>query len=91
MKIRVTKKDIKEGKPKSCAKCPIALAVTRKTGYRWILVGGCVDVYKSRRKMADEDSYKTAILPLDAHSFIRRFDQGYPVEPFTFDLTFEDA
>jgi len=75
MKITVTQKDIKNGKPCKSFLCPIAIAVQRKTK----------GIY---RVMAEELVKKGVVYPLPdiAKEFISRFDEGMPVKPFSFEI-----
>lgn len=82
MKIQVTLEDIKAGRPASPSHCPIAQAAKRACGMDpeedGIAVGAnCIcrtgtKVYKD--------------LPLEARSFIYRFDNRLSVEPFEFEI-----
>lgn len=76
MKIEVTARDIEKGLPEDKCGCPVALAIRRATGLEvsvW-----CSMSVKVGREYID--------LPDEAEDFINRFDQGEPVQPFTFDL-----
>jgi hypothetical protein len=81
MKIRVLRTDIKRGKPGSSSRCPVALAVRRVFGRHpdftnvsvglWIIVSN---------KILDVRIPKVAL------EFIKRFDAGRKVKPFTFEI-----
>ena len=78
MRVRVTKKNILDGKPNSISSCPIALAL-KQLGKR--NVGVDYDVAKW--------SGREATLPAKAQRFIERFDRGddpLTLKPFTFNL-----
>lgn len=75
MKIRVMRRHIKEGIRTSRFKCPIALAFNEETG-------GVADVH--RHTLWDVSDFYD--LPRSAQRFIRSFDQGKPVKPFSFTL-----
>lgn len=75
IRVRVTKRDIDNGLRGVCARCPVALALQRRIaplsdtdGQRWYLGGG---------------SYARP-LPLAVSRFVRAYDWGRKVKPFTF-------
>jgi len=83
MVVTVTKNDIKAGFLHHSFHCPIAKALKRATK-RAVSIGvGYATVYRS-----ESDRYKNTvyILPDEVVKFIRNFDRGLPVEPFTFTL-----
>jgi hypothetical protein len=89
IKVEVTEKDIKRGKPVSCSGCPIALAFRRATKttssskrMKYVDVsGGYVGfVYKNDDYWVD--------LPRRAQNFIHKFDLGKSVKPFSFVVKF---
>ena len=83
--ILVTQEDISQGVKKQCKRCPIALAVRRSLDTALTEVFPSVCYIKRNR-----DSFcETALLPDTAQDFIARFDHDQPVEPFSFQLTFE--
>lgn len=75
MKIKVTRKHIRKGKRGLSFRCPVALALKEKTKVEW-MVG--LRYANSRVKLFD--------LPPVAVDFIRDFDDGKRVEPFSFEL-----
>lgn len=80
MKIYVTWEHIREGKDnRGCAMtCPIAWAMRD---------AGCVDPVVSDRHVEwGADAFERGHLPTDAQVFIRNFDDGQPVEPFSFEI-----
>ena len=83
MKIKVTQKDIEEGYRGSCHDCPVALAFKRevKTAFEIGLSVGAERIL--HREVHEWDTYT---LPKRAQTFIKRFDNGKPVEPFTFEI-----
>lgn len=86
-KIKVTKNDIKFGYPNSATTCPIARAVQR------LLPDGNVFVYPTEIEFCQlteskHDHIRTK-LPEEAVQFIRDFDTGNKVRPFTFELEIE--
>ena len=83
MKIKVTQKDIEEGFRGSCYDCPIARAFKREvkpTSHIQLNVGAERILH---REVYSWDSYT---LPEKAQTFIKRFDDGKPVKPFTFEI-----
>lgn len=76
MIIKVTKENIENGLQRDCRNCPIALAIfdsTKRIGYVGI---NCVTI-----------GYDTIRLPFAAQTFRDRFDNGFRVEPFQFELS----
>ena len=83
MKIKVTLKDIEEGYRGSCYDCPIALAFKREvktTSHTGLSIGAERILH---REVHEWDTYT---LPKKAQTFIKRFDDGKPVKPFTFEI-----
>lgn len=83
LKIKVLKKDIKEGKPHDPHKCAIALAARR--------VLKNVDFVSNRiyfkfNKKVDFFG-KNCAMPGKCMVFIGRFDSGKSVKPFTFTVS----
>lgn len=84
MTIDVTAQDIDRGCKLSPYHCPLALAVSRALSGRRIAITACVRVYSG---------FSTSValaLPETARNFRRRFDQGDPVEPFSFELSMNE-
>jgi hypothetical protein len=75
--IEVTQEDIERGVKQECWDCPIALALFRTTGKEWSVAPS------SCRELGTLTDY---IFPAEATEFIRSFDLGYPVSPFSFKL-----
>lgn len=76
--IKVTQKHIDKGEAGYVAQCPIALAL-REAGYKRAGV--------SLGRWSYEDGHSPRIMHKNTHSmsrFVRRFDRGLPVVPFTF-------
>lgn len=78
--IKVTRKCIEDGRPRSGNACPIALALRS---------AGCITATVS----AHEANFYTRgsghlwrRLPARAKGFVRNFDAGLPVKPFSFVL-----
>lgn len=83
-KITVNKTNIKKGKPCSAGGCPIALAVGREFPGKVVSVSDdVIEVFEPFKYGATAVFYHT---PRSAQRFIKRFDNGQPVEPFTFAL-----
>ena len=79
MKIHVTQDDIYRGNRRNCNYCPVARAVARATSESEVYVGGDIFIRKN-----EHGSVYHA--PRSVRRFIRRFDKGLPVAPFTFIL-----
>ena len=75
IQICVTEEDIKKGLRRSRCRCPIALATQR--ALKRMTVVSPLGIYTS------DDSYRHTGETL---VFMSKFDQGMPVEPFTFSL-----
>jgi hypothetical protein len=83
MKIKVTLKDIEEGYRGSCYDCPIAHAFKREvktTSHTGLTVGAARILHR------EACTWNAYTLPKKAQTFIKRFDNGKPVEPFTFEI-----
>lgn len=82
MKIEVTASDIKNGERESPSRCPIARALKRSTRHYWL-------VHEDGVRMLCEEQNGSgfeAWLPKKADTFVRRFDEGWKVRPFSFHL-----
>lgn len=81
--VRVTARDIKNGKPRKPCRCPIALAVRRKVGPLWRLSAdyGYTTVKAKRPTVNQSRQYST---PKMATRFMSKFDGRRPVKPATF-------
>lgn len=80
MKIRVTKDCIKDGDKDNMDYCPIGLAMRRRSDF------GDVKVDQEAIYFTRGERHYVRVLPQDAQDFIARFDDGKPVEPFTFEI-----
>lgn len=79
--IEVTQADIDAGESQSCTACPIALAVQRVfPECRIEVTERAMYLYRG------EELEARANTPRTAARFVRLFDQGFPVEPFTFEV-----
>jgi len=79
--IAVTAEDIANGDPGNCSTCPVALAISRETG----LDASFLDV--DQEEIIIDEGQLTC--PIVVQQFISRFDNGKPVDPFTFELPIE--
>ncbi len=82
--VNVTEKEIKEGEPDNCRECAVARAVQD------IFPEYLVDVDDKIRIRIDVNGRNWGVwdaiypLPFEAEQFIRAFDRGEEVRPFTF-------
>ena len=77
MRINVTPRDIRLGISHHVQFCPVARAVVRHAMDRgWVLVD-------SERIMFDNLDFET---PVAAREWLKRFDEGKPVSPISFEL-----
>lgn len=76
MNVAILKKDIKQGEIGNPDSCPIALAVTRTTKAKRVLVG-------ERTLNIDGVEYE---YPRSVSRFVARFDREQKVTPFAFRL-----
>lgn len=72
-KVCVTRKDIKNGKKDRASCCAIALAASRTFGCP-VRVTDCINTLRGN----------VYHLPIKARDFIKRFDDGQAVKPFSF-------
>lgn len=88
-KIEVTQDDINNGDRDDTQSCPIALALL-KAGFTEPRVDGCDICY------TEGDKVKSVMSPSVVRDFVKSFDRGLPVKPFSFELdlgkvfTYED-
>lgn len=82
MKIEVTAEDIKAGMIQSPYDCALALAFERK-GIRALVYPTCFKV-TPRGAHSLTDMTREQPLPEEAVDFVRKFDDGDFVEPFSF-------
>lgn len=81
MKVEVTAEDIAMGQRYSAEKCPVALAIERATGRRAIAGLTTIHWYPPGESWMCRQG-----LPREVARFIRAFDHGRPVSPFSFSL-----
>lgn len=82
--VSVTAEDIVAGDKGRCTSCPLSLALARALGEKYTSVSynaGCAFLY------CPSTQFWTMTLPALCLSFVRAFDRGDAVQPFTFDLT----
>lgn len=84
--INVTQKDINSGIRADCHVCPVAIAVSRVLGLNDVEISAA-SIYAD---FAGSNYYREARiiqpLPLQVRSYIRAFDAGNEIEPFSFNL-----
>jgi hypothetical protein len=73
--IDVTRADIEAGHPLACSACPIALAAQRAFGGRPVIVDSFLSI-RGQDRLAWG-------MPDAAYAFIRAFDAGREVAPFS--------
>lgn len=83
--VRVTKEDIKRGKPHDPDCCPVALAADRR-GFFVVGVNRQYIEVEPNDLYSNDDAFKELLLPKLAQRFIDDFDHGKPVKPMKFKL-----
>lgn len=83
MKITVTKKHIDAGIRNDCERCPIALAILES-----VPDSASPTVDHSEISFLKDNRFTLvhSDTPRSAEEFIERFDNGLPVQPFTFEI-----
>lgn len=81
MEIQVTQKDIDRGVRYAPLHCPIAQAVTRRTGYH-----AAVDAHYVTLHDEDGDIAGRWVTPPEVLAWLSTFDNGESVRPATFQL-----
>lgn len=97
--IEVTAEDIRLGTPASACQCAIALAALRALGdgFAGFLMAEDAGIGEERLQVSLYENraahvpYAAYPLPPAAVSFIDRFDNGRPVEPFAFTARLEES
>ena len=103
MIVRVTEEHIRDGKMgacPSCYYCPIARAMKDDTGTFWSIREEEAERFRvirpagpsppgMARVQPPERSRQVVQLPSAATDFIRRFDAGFPVHAFEFEIEWE--
>lgn len=82
--VTVTQNDIDAGAPQNCRTCPVAKAASRATG-ETVFVGELLSCFSRRRELLWE-----VPLPRVVSEFVRAFDWGLSVRPFSFPLLVPD-
>lgn len=84
MLIHVTQKHVDAGKANDCWRCPVALALSDVLMEPWkpIVSGWGVTFVDTVLVVSRE----VKEFPLELHCFIDNFDDGIPVEPFSFEI-----
>lgn len=82
--IDVTKEDIDNGQRGQCNTCPIALAIKRATGAACFVDKFSVSIWRDGEPCAIRAVYT----PLEVSTFVKSFDKGYAVRPFSFSAEF---
>jgi hypothetical protein len=80
--VSVTQKNIDDGLRTSHTACPIALALRDLDAMKYSYVVNAQSLCDIHSELV------VAYLPTSAEHFIQDFDQGLPVEPFTFEVSF---
>lgn len=89
MRVEVLPEDIAEGHPGSYFACPVALAVRRASGARYVCVSGALVMYGEFDAAADfgtGDSLKRTDVPAIVAMLIARYDMIGEMDPFGFEL-----
>lgn len=82
--VSVTARRIAKGVPGDCGWCPVALAMAVAFPGLTYLSVGLTDIIVQ----FIEGGKVSLSTPREVHEFIRAFDLGQPVEPFTFELDY---
>jgi hypothetical protein len=85
VKIEVTEKDISLGIPRLIGSCPVAKAIKRTIEHSICAVGEDFIVVQIEHAQHIFSLYGMPPPP-DVQIFVRKFDRGEPVEPFSFHL-----
>ncbi|MDG7001719.1 MAG: hypothetical protein JRN15_21685 [Nitrososphaerota archaeon] len=80
----MTAADIKKGKKYSCNLCPVGLAIARRTGVMAIVGVAFIQIYNPYTFV-----FETFITPDNVQTFLRKFDNGLPVNPIRFELVLD--
>lgn len=83
MLVDVTSADIHNGKRGEACNCPVALAIKRLAPSKTVNVG-------ILHAFFDPELNEGKELPTEAKEFIKAFDAGEPVSPFTFFLDYSE-
>jgi hypothetical protein len=83
MKITVTQRHIERGEKHAASRCPVALALEDAKPSSYARVCPFNNIFETRTIRGVLTRYD---IPATVRIFVRAFDQGLPVEPFTFTL-----
>lgn len=94
MQVEVTQDDIDQGCVAQAYNCPVARALNRATGETdWSVCQEYAARYADLEDGADDDTQQVrlahAYMPEAVGKFVTDFDNGCPVEPFTFDFDYQ--
>lgn len=81
--INVTSEDISRGEPKNARCCPVAIAIGRHANWATEVT---VDRYEIGFETDINCESELVSTPAEASEFIKDFDAGMPVQPFSFNL-----
>jgi hypothetical protein len=81
-RIEVTAEDIADGDPHDSEHCPVALALRRGTGARWLV---------DADRLLDAETDLEWTPPNRVTKFVEAFDSGMKVKPFSFEVDYGDA
>jgi hypothetical protein len=80
--VDVTQEDIDNGIPAHGTHCPVAIAIERATGGKYVGVAAGITF--------PNGNGKSVVMPDFVHEWYLAFDYGKHVEPFSFDLKVPD-
>lgn len=86
MKVSVRKRHIDEGMPRTCSRCPVALAIAETLD----VLHPDVSVAQSKILVFDGKCRVDMETPDRVRRFIEDFDQHRPVRGFTFELDVQE-
>lgn len=85
MLITVTEKHIADGTPKKSRFCPIALALQETVGTEKVSVGNYTCSWHESDGFGNDTHY-CSVLPIEAENFVKGFDAGNKMKPFSFEV-----
>ncbi len=91
MKIKVTAKHISNGTALSMCDCPVALALKQQLHKLVIVQVDQLEYMPYSHASKYCFVTRTSDTPKKVKQFIKRFDSGKRVRPFSFDVSFTDA
>lgn len=84
MNVQVSKGHIETGQKQKCQSCPVALALAEATGVLWHVTPSYLIVWRGRL-------VPHVTTPEEVQRFIRDFDAGKAVQPFSFEIPWPPA